>query len=167
REVEPKPMMNDLEAWESMLEDVPGEPDLELGRRLFFHPRLATCANCHAMNGRGLEVGPDLTTIGEQAGGGLTWLLKHILDPNAEVAPYFRPQMIVTRDGQTQMGFILGKEGAAQSYIGPDGRTFSILKRDVASRQEMPISLMPPGLLLPLSASEIHDLLAYILDGTE
>ncbi|MEM0895790.1 MAG: PVC-type heme-binding CxxCH protein [Verrucomicrobiota bacterium] len=167
RQLEQKPMMNDIAGWEALLGNLPGEPDLELGRRLFFHQRLATCANCHAMNGRGLEVGPDLTTLGEQAGGGLTWLLTHILDPNAEVAPYFRPQMITTRDGETRMGFILGKEGAAQGYIGPDGQTFSILKKDVVSRQEMPISLMPPGLLLPLSASEIRDLLAYILNGTE
>jgi putative heme-binding domain-containing protein len=157
--------MNDVTAWEAMLDAVPGDPDMGVGRRLFFHPRLATCANCHAMNGRGLEVGPDLTTIRQQADGGRTWLLTHILDPNAEVAPYFRPQMLTTRDGQTSMGFILGKEGKAQAYIGPDGKKFSILKEDVIKREELPISLMPPGLLHPLAAEEIRDLLGYLLKG--
>jgi len=128
---------------------------------------LATCANCHVMNGQGLEVGPDLTTIGQQADGGRTWLLTHILKPNAEVAPYFRPQMLTTRDGQTRMGFILGKEGKSQGYIGPDGKTFSVLKTDVVEREELPISLMPPGLLLPLSPSEIRDLLGYLLTGSD
>ncbi|MEM7143834.1 MAG: PVC-type heme-binding CxxCH protein [Verrucomicrobiota bacterium] len=167
RELTALPAMNDVAAWEAMLDDLPGEPDLEAGRRLFFHRRLATCANCHVMNGRGLDVGPDLTTIGQQAGGGRAWLLTHILDPNAEVAPYFRPQVITTRDGQTQMGFILGKEGAAQSYVGPDGKVFSVLKEDVTGREEIPISLMPPGLLLTLKPSEIRDLLAYLLEASE
>jgi putative heme-binding domain-containing protein len=150
-----------------MLDDVAGEPNLAAGRRLFFHQRLATCSNCHAMNGRGLEVGPDLTTIGRQADGGRSWVLTHILDPNAEVAPYFRPQMITTRDGQTRMGFVLGKEGNALGYVGPDGKKFSVIKADVTAREELPISLMPPGLLMPLSGEEIRDLLAYILEGSE
>jgi putative membrane-bound dehydrogenase-like protein len=167
RDLPTKPAMNDVAAWEAMLDALPGKPDPDVGRRLFFHQRLATCANCHAMKGRGLEVGPDLTTIGQQADGGRTWLLTHILDPNAEVAPYFRPQVVTTVDGQTRMGFILGKEGKAQAYLGPDGKTFSVLKADVTAREEMPISLMPPGLLMPLSADEIRDLLAYLLNGTE
>lgn len=165
RKLDSKPAPNDLAAWETMLDAVPGDPDLETGRRLFFHSRLATCSNCHAMNGRGLEVGPDLTTISQQAGGGREWLLTHILDPNAEVAPYFRPQLITTKDGQTRMGFILGREGQSQGYIGPDGKTFSVLKSDVTAREELPISLMPPGLLMPMTNSEIRDLLAYILKG--
>ena len=167
RELATKPPFTDLAAWEAMLDDVPGEPNLAAGRRLFFHQRLATCSNCHAINGRGLEVGPDLTTIGRQADGGRSWVLTHILDPNAEVAPYFRPQMITTRDGQTRMGFVLGKEGKALGYIGPDGKKFSVIKADVTAREELPISLMPPGLLMPLSAEEIRDLLAYILEGRE
>ncbi|MEM0970533.1 MAG: cytochrome C, partial [Verrucomicrobiota bacterium] len=167
RDLGAKPAMNDIAAWEALLEAVPGEADLSVGRRLFFHGRLATCSKCHAMNGRGLEVGPDLTTIGQQAGGGVSWLLTHILDPSAEVAPYFRPQMITTRDGQSRMGFILGKEGKAQGYIGPDGSKFSVLKADVVAREELPISLMPPGLIMALTDSEIRDLLTYLLEGRE
>lgn len=167
RPLETKPPFTDIAAWEVMLDSVPGEADLATGRRLFFHRRLATCSNCHAMNGRGIEVGPDLTTIRQQGDTGRTWLLEHILNPSAEVAPYFRPQTITTRDGQTKMGFILGKEGKAQAYVGPDGKPFSILKEDVLSREELPISLMPPGLLNPLSAEEIRDLLGYLMEGKE
>ena len=120
-----------------------------------------------APDGRGLEVGPDLTPISRQAGGGRKWLLTHVLDPNAEVAPYFRPQVITTKDGQTRMGFILGREGKAQSDIGPDGKTFSVLKTDVTAREEVSTSLMPPGLLMPMTSEEIRDLMGYILEGTD
>ena len=167
RNLETKPAFTDISAWEKMLDDVPGQPNLKAGRRLFFHQRLATCSNCHAMNGRGLEVGPDLTTISRQAGGGRKWLLTHVLDPNAEVAPYFRPQMITTKDGQTRMGFIAGREGKAQSYIGSDGKIFSVFKTGVTAREEVPISLMPPGLLMPMTSQEIRDLIAYVLRGNE
>ncbi|MEM7014731.1 MAG: cytochrome C, partial [Verrucomicrobiota bacterium] len=167
RNLETKPLFTDIAAWEEMLDALPGEANLAVGRRLFFHRRLATCSSCHSMNGRGIEVGPDLTTINQQGDNGRTWLLEHILNPNAEVAPYFRPQTIQTRDGKAYMGFILGKEGKAQTYVGPDGKKFSVLKDNVLKRDELPISLMPPGLLAPLSTEEIRDLIAYILKGKD
>jgi putative membrane-bound dehydrogenase-like protein len=167
RELAANPDESDVTAWAAMLDALPGKPDVGVGRRLFFHPALHACANCHSMNGRGREVGPDLTAIRQQTDDGRTWLLTHILNPNAEVAPYYRPQMVTTRDGRTMMGFILGKEGQAQAYVGPDGKTFSVLKTDVVGREELPISLMPPSLLLAFSPDEIRDLLAYLLNGNE
>lgn len=167
RQLEAKPEMTDVTAWEAMLDAVSGEADPSVGRRLFFHRRFATCANCHAMNGRGVEVGPDLTTISQQDDNARPWLLEHILNPNTEVAPYFRPQSITTQDGKTWFGLILGQEGKAQGYVGVDGKKFSILKSDVVKREELPISIMPPGLIYPLSASEIRDLLAYLQEGGE
>lgn len=167
RKLPDMPDAKDVAAWEAMIDAVPGKADLEVGRRLFFHRGMHNCANCHSMNGRGLEVGPDLTTIRQQTEDGRKWLLTHILDPNAEVAPYYRPQMITTRDGNTLMGFILGKEGKAQGYVGPDGKKFSVLKSDVVAREEIPMSLMPPGLLLAFTPSEIRDLVAYLLSGGE
>ncbi|MDE0768177.1 MAG: c-type cytochrome [Opitutaceae bacterium] len=165
RELKTKPAPTDVSAWKEFVEAAPGEPNTYVGRRLFFHPRMGTCYNCHSMNGRGTEVGPDLSSIRDQGGIDQSWLLEHIINPNAEVAPYFRPQAITTRDGKSYMGLILGVEGQAQSYVGPDGKKFSIFKKDVKTRDEIPISLMPPGLLYTMTAREIRDLLAYLLQG--
>ena len=167
RELPPKPELDDVPAWVRLVEEAPGKADTSLGRRLFFHSSLGTCHRCHSFDGRGLEVGPDLTTLHKQDGIDRTWLLTHILDPNAEVAPYFRPQQITTKDGRSYLGFILGKEGKAVAYVGTDGKKFSIRKEDVVKRAEFPISLMPPALIHNMSASEIRDLLAYILNGGE
>lgn len=167
RTLKPQPPPNDLAGWEKLIAEAPGTADLAVGRRLFFHPRLGTCHNCHAMNGRGREVGPDLTTIRRQDGIDRQWLLKNILDPGAQVAPYFRPQQVTTKDGQVRLGFILGIEGETQGYVGPDGKIFNIRKVDVVKREEIAISLMPPGLLYPMSAGEIRDLTAYLLKGDE
>jgi len=53
------------------------------------------------------------------------------------------------------------------AYVGTDGKKFSIRKEDVANREEFPISLMPPALIHNMSASEIRDLLAFLLNGGE
>ncbi len=164
RPLRPKPAPEDIAAWEELVEKAPGQSDTSIGRRLFFHPRMGTCYHCHSMNGRGTNLGPDLSTIRDQVGIDQSWLLEHIIDPNAEVAPYLRPQTITTRDGKSYMGLVLGVEGDAQSYVGPDGKIFSVRKMDIQERDELPISLMPPGLLHTMTASEIRDLLAYLLN---
>tara|TARA_B100001093_G_scaffold89946_2_gene81973 strand:- start:1349 stop:3823 length:2475 start_codon:yes stop_codon:yes gene_type:complete len=163
REVEEKPKPNDILAWENMLDSLSGEPNLKLGRRLFFHPLLAACYNCHAVDGRGIEVGPNLTHIDNHSQNGRAWLLQHILNPSSEVAPYYRPQVITTSDGKSQVGFILGREGNSQSYVGVDGKTFSARKSEVIKREELSMSIMPAGLLTSLTNREIRDLLAYLM----
>ena len=61
------------------------------------------------------------------------------------------------------MGFILGREGSLQSYVGVDGKKFSVKKSEVIKREELPMSIMPAGLLTPLTNLEIRDLLAYLM----
>ena len=165
RTLKAKPAQDDISAWEELVENAPGNSDTSIGRRLFFHPRMGICSNCHSMNGRGVDLGPDLSTISDQDGIDRSWLLEHTVDPNAEVAPYFRPQTITMRDGKSYMGLVLGIEGERQTYVGPDGKKISVPKLDIRKREELSISLMPPGLLHAMTASEIRDLLAYLLHG--
>ena len=87
-------------------------------------------------------------------------VLEHIVKPDAEVAPYFRPQLIVTTQGKVYTGYILGKEGQSQAYIGTEGNTFTIKKSDVEERRELTTSIMPKGLLDKMDATEIRDLLS-------
>ncbi|ELP29588.1 membrane-bound dehydrogenase domain protein [Rhodopirellula baltica SWK14] len=163
RKLPAKPSVDQLSDWNTLIDEVEGEPDPNVGRRLFFHNNLAGCYKCHAVNGRGNEVGPDLTTIHKQSGITQTWLLKHIVHPSAEMAPYYRPQQLLTFDGQVLTGLIIAREGQREGYIGSDGKVFYVDKNDVEGRQELTNSIMPTGLLDPLTATEIRDLLAYLL----
>jgi len=163
RQLSAKPTSFDATEWTAFLDELPGKPDLEAGRRLFFHPRLATCSSCHEMEGRGIRVGPDLSTIHRQEGVDREWLLTHILNPNESVAPQYLPWQVQKTDGTSTLGFVLRKGGNKETYIGIDGKEFSINKPEIISSTEMDISLMPPGLLLPLQGEEIRDLLAYLL----
>ncbi|MDF1824152.1 MAG: hypothetical protein P1U68_05895 [Verrucomicrobiales bacterium] len=164
RELKPKPANFDAVEWSALLDTLPGEPDLEAGRRIYFHPRLATCATCHEMDGRGRMVGPDLSTIHQQSGIDEKWLLTHILNPAESIAPQYLPWQVLKTDGTSTMGFVLRKGGTRETYLGIDGKEFSVLKPDIVSSTELDISLMPPGLLMPLQPEEIRDLLAYLLN---
>lgn len=160
-----KPAVAALDKWLTLVDQASGEPNMAVGRRLFFHSTLGGCYKCHAMNGRGNSIGPDLTTIHNQTGITRDWLLKHIVNPNAEMAPYYRPQQIVTVEGKVLTGLIVGKEGKKQAYVGTDGVIFYVDKSDVEERREMTTSIMPTGLLDNLTAHEIRDLIAYVLAG--
>ncbi|MCG6158194.1 PVC-type heme-binding CxxCH protein [Rubinisphaera margarita] len=167
RKLEPKPELSDLPAWKKLVWEADGSPNPEVGRRLFFHAKLGNCFSCHAMNGRGHDIGPDLSTIRNQTGVSSDWLLKHIVNPSAEMAPYYRPQQLITVDGKVRIGLIVGREGQKQAYVGPDGQIFLLDKNDIEERRELTTSVMPNGLLDRLSPEEIRDLLAYLLEGDE
>lgn len=167
RDLADKPPVTDLDAWRLLVDQATGDPNIAVGRRLFFHPTLGGCYKCHAMNGRGKSIGPDLTTIRNQTGITQNWLLEHIVNPNAEMAPYYRPQMLVTVDGEVMTGLVIGKEGKKQAYVGADGNIFLVAKDDIEERREVETSIMPTGLLDNLTPNEIRDLIAYLLEGEE
>ncbi|MEL6110222.1 MAG: cytochrome C [Planctomycetota bacterium] len=157
------PRPEDLEGWKALVDQATGTPDVAVGRRLFFHAKLGGCYKCHAMRGRGKSIGPDLTTIHEQSGITRDWLLEHIANPNAEMAPYYRPQVLLTYDGQLRTGLVIGQEGQKQAYVGSDGEIFLVDKKDVDERRELNTSIMPTGLLDKMTANEIRDLVEYLL----
>lgn len=163
RELAAKPEVADMDGWQALVAQAEGQADEDAGRRLFFHSKLAGCYKCHMMSGRGNSIGPDLTTIRNQSGISSDWLLKHIVNPNAEMAPYYRPQQLLTVDGKIFVGLVIGKEGQKQAYVANDGQIFFVDKDDVEARRELTTSIMPSGLLDSLTASEIRDLIAYLL----
>ena len=164
RHLPEKPPATDLEAWHALIAQSSGQPDPAVGRRLFFHSALGGCYKCHAMHGRGSQVGPDLTTIRHQTSITRDWLLKHIVNPYAEIAPSYRPQQLLTNDGKVLTGLIIGQEGRKQTYVQTNGEPFSISKTDIESRKELATSIMPVGLLDKLTANEIQNLMSYLLE---
>ncbi|MEO1617614.1 MAG: PVC-type heme-binding CxxCH protein [Planctomycetota bacterium] len=168
RQVETKPKEDQIEDWITLINrEATQEPDPAVGRRLFFHSGFAGCYKCHAMHGRGSSVGPDLTNIRNQEGATQDWLLKHIVNPSAEMAPYYRPQQLLTVDGDVLTGLIVGKEGKKQAYVAADGKVFYVDKEDVEERREMQSSIMPTGLLDAMSVDEVRHLIAYLMSDDE
>ena len=168
RKVESKPKADQIKDWIAMLDrEASEQPNAAVGRRLFFHSAFASCYKCHAIQGRGSSVGPDLTSIHNQTGVTQNWLLEHIVNPNAEMAPYYRPQQLLTVDGKMLVGLVIGQEGQKQAYVSSDGSVFFVDKNDVEERRETSISIMPEGLCDAMSANEIRHLIAFLLSDKE
>ncbi|MDH3582943.1 MAG: HEAT repeat domain-containing protein, partial [Phycisphaerae bacterium] len=151
----PKP--SDTGAW---LRLIAGTGDPAAGERIFFHSRVATCARCHTFDGRGTRIGPDLTGIGRSQS--RRRLLESLLQPAKEVAPEYRPWEIKLTDGRALVGLPLRKGGRAETYLGLDGRAFSVRKNEIKSHGELPTSIMTPGLVHTMTPLELRDLIAFL-----
>ena len=121
------------------------------------------CAVCHAMGGVGGRLGPDLAGSWRN---GLDYFLENIIDPNAVVGDNFQLHVLTKKDGSVISGVI---EQETDTAITARTVTESVIisKADLKSRQKMPVSLMPPGLLESMPERKALELLKYLLSKRE
>jgi putative heme-binding domain-containing protein len=151
-----RPKVTDVDAWLALLEG-PAEPDA--GRRAFAHPRLAGCYRCHRVEGRGQDVGPDLSTIGQTS---RRHILESILQPSAEVAPHYQSWRVETADGKLRTGLLVDTNLDQYTYVDEKGDRFKVKTGDVVESRALPTSIMPAGLADRMTDQELRDLLAYL-----
>ena len=154
-----RPGFEDTAAWLKRVAEVSGQADVEAGRRIFFHSKVAFCATCHRHSGRGNVVGPDLTFIAQQ--GDATSLLRSILEPNRDVAPQFYPTLLKLKDGTDFVGILL-RSSNTEVFRDFTGKERSFQKADIIQRTELQTSPMPVGLVAMLTDGELRDLLAFL-----
>lgn len=135
--------------------------DPRAGRRVFFHPAIG-CAKCHCVQGRGGQIGPDLSTIGRS--NNRAKLIDSILEPSQDIAPQFVTWTVETREGQTYSGLIAsrGPDGSLMLATA-DAKSTPIPAEDISSARQSKVSLMPDGLESALTAQDFRDLLAFLL----
>ena len=129
------------------------------GREVFAQNPTAECTRCHAVRGRGSDVGPDLSRIGSVLS--REQLLESLVDPSARIAPGYGLVGITLRDG-TRVDGMLREEDATQLtlMVGTPAIERRIPKADIAERTD-PVSAMPPlGLLL--EPREVRALVEYL-----
>ena len=132
-----------------------GKADLAEGRALYEQ----TCASCHVMYGQGGKLGPDLTGSGRS---NLDYILENVVDPSAVVSADYRMTILRLKDGRILSG-MESKRGKNSVALRMPGSETVLEKSEVASREVLPNSLMPAGLLDPLSKTQRRDLVAYLM----
>jgi putative heme-binding domain-containing protein len=129
--------------------------DREAGRKVF----LKTCATCHQAEGRGVNVGPDLSTVSGRSPGDL---LTHILDPNREVATNFVNYSVALKNGRIVSGMIADESASALTLKRAEGASDVIARDQIDAIAATGVSLMPDGLEKGLSHQDMADLITFV-----
>ena len=60
------------------------------------------------------------------------------------------------------MGFLLGQKAGKSVFADINGEEFVHDFKEIVKREQVPVSLMPPGLILQMSGGEIKALLEWL-----
>jgi putative membrane-bound dehydrogenase-like protein len=131
------------------------QANLGKGRLLFNKD----CATCHTLFGHGKALGPDLTGANRD---NLDYLLENVVDPSAVVAADFRMSVVVLKDGRVLTG-IVGERIGKTLTVQTQTDKVSLERSEIEEIQPTLLSLMPDGLLDPLSDEQVRDLFAYLM----
>lgn len=128
--------------------------DVERGKKAFE----ATCMVCHAFNGRGQHVGPDLTGMGARP---KSELLVEIIDPNRSVEANYRLWTVVRRDGESVSGRLDAETATGVDVLDTTGQKHSIQRKDIVRIEASQQSIMPSG-FDQLPAEDLGGILEYL-----
>ncbi|HKP16401.1 MAG TPA: PVC-type heme-binding CxxCH protein [Gemmatimonadaceae bacterium] len=127
----------------------------ERGSRVF----AANCTACHSARGQGGQVGPQLDGVGHRAPADL---LAKVLRPNRNVAPAFRYETVLLKNGDVFTGLYRREQGVSLAFADRDGKEVSVPKSQIAERRITPYTLMPSNFMEVISERDLHDLVAYL-----
>jgi putative membrane-bound dehydrogenase-like protein len=144
--------------WEGLLtKDTLAKADPSKGRMLF----TAVCGACHKMYGQGGAIGPELTGSDRH---NLKYLLENVLDPSAVVPADFRVSVLNLKDGRTLTGVIPEQTERTITVQTPAER-ITIERTQIVKQEQLPMSLMPEGLLSALGDENVKNLISYLMSN--
>jgi cytochrome c oxidase cbb3-type subunit 3 len=141
----------------------PPTGDAANGERLF----LANCSRCHKVNGRGGQLGPDLSRIG--SGRPRAGLHSKLRGTSDMIRPGYEPVTLVTRDGERIRGVRKNEDEFSIQIMDARERLQGFLKANLTELTMDKQSLMPVYGPERLNDRDLDDLLRYLggLRGTE
>ncbi|MGK0188533.1 MAG: putative heme-binding domain-containing protein [Verrucomicrobiales bacterium] len=135
--------------------EIKGNP--RRGRKLFTQQG---CVACHTLKKDEPLKGPFMGHVGSIMK--RDQIAESILKPNASISQGFATALITTNDGNGYTGFI-SKETADEIELRDiAGNVHTLKAGDIANRQELEISMMPPALANALSLKDFASLLAFL-----
>ena len=133
--------------------------DASRGRAVF----AGVCAGCHTLYGEGAQLGPDLTGSGRHEVG---YLIENLADPSAVVAADYLMTVVTLKDGRVLNGMI-GARTERTLTVRMLGQETTVDRAEIVQQEQLPVSLMPEGLLSALDDRKLADLMAYLTGTTQ
>ncbi|GAB4017265.1 c-type cytochrome [Spirosoma koreense] len=138
-------------------------PDFETGKKIY---GAVLCSSCHAMQGSGGDIGPDLTQLGTRFSN--KDILDAIINPSKAVSDQYASTVFILKNGQSVVGRLVNEDKTNYSisqnpFAANELR--KVAKKDVVSKRNSPESIMYPGLINSLNPQELRDLMAYLKSG--
>ena len=134
--------------------------DAARGKQLFFNTGKVRCSRCHAVAGRGGQVGPDLAGFAAQFNRGE--IIDSILAPSRRLANGYISVILATDSGQVLTGLVRNESAFSLELVDGEGRVVRLAKEAIEIRRPSQKSLMPAGLVDHLSDAEFADLVEFV-----
>ena len=118
------------------------------------------CASCHKWGTEGATgIGPELTDVGKRLDA--VKLVESIVDPSAVVDEKYLSTLIVTTDGRTFTGLLVG-ETPEQLVIFDGRQRRTVPVAEIEERLQLKQSSMPEGLAVTLAPTELLDVVEFL-----
>lgn len=155
--LKPVPPANPSEptSTEAVMNALP-KADPRRGEALFFHN--AACAQCHRVGQRGINLGPELTDLGDRMEA--KFMVQSMLQPSAVITEGFASHYIEAA-GQSYQGVLLST-GKTLRLGAAGGQLVEIAEKDITKHETLSVSPMPP-LGAMLGTQEVADVTAWLL----
>ena len=121
------------------------------------------CGQCHLMNGRGYDVGPNITANGR---GSYEQLLVSVFHPSLVIGDAYKSVTLRTVDGTVVTGLLVEKSDKRTVIKVQGGKEETIPTEEIEDFKQDKKSLMPEGIENQMTAQELADLFALLtLEG--
>jgi putative heme-binding domain-containing protein len=145
----------DAESWKRRLSGINWAGGTARRGRTVFERR--ACHRCHEQTG---HLGPELKGAATRLA--RDDLFTAIVEPNLEVSPAYQTTVIATNSGQVYHGLVVYESPETTLLQTAPDTTVRITNTDKSSVRRGTQSIMPTGLLDPLSDQDLSDLYAYL-----
>jgi putative membrane-bound dehydrogenase-like protein len=119
------------------------------------------CLKCHMAEGRGGQIGPDLSQIGKKAS--RENLLDSMLTPSKAIADQYLVHVVTTNKGLAISGLLMEETADMIVLRDANGKDHRIGKKEIDERARLQESIMPANLVASMSEDDLLDLAEYLL----
>jgi putative heme-binding domain-containing protein len=130
----------------------------ERGRKVFFSEQ-AACFRCHAFQGEGGKIGPDLSNLPQRD---YASVLRDIVEPSFAINPDYITHVVALKDGRVLTGAVRTEKD--RLHIGDNqGKVTTVERNQIETLETSPVSIMPDGIPKLLGPDRMRDLLTFLL----